>query len=189
MSAMVTGKHPQPVLLVDYRWNDERGTTQSHTTTLTGSAMVVPDTVLGIVWDETLRTLAPIVLGVLFGIVTSVILDILAKRRRQADNRDRLFGLLRRLVDNALVATREASPVNLDALDKIFYEEGLYVILRNEDLVEPTRRFWDAAEKYNKGLVHTEGTIRAQAVHIQADALRKRLDRTESPPKFIGDDR
>ena len=42
VSATVTGKNPQPVLFVDYLWNDERGATQSHTTILTGSAMVVP---------------------------------------------------------------------------------------------------------------------------------------------------
>jgi hypothetical protein len=117
-----------------------------------------------------------VLIGVAVTLIPSWFQEKGLRKRKKEMNRQHVWGLLRLMVMQAEHAADNGVPIELDPLESIFKEEGLFAILEEEKVAENTRELWKTADRHNTGLNQSGGTQRSKELRQTAQTLSGQLD-------------
>lgn len=178
LGGMVTGQGPHPQLEIEYAWDDDLSNyTHIHTEKITGDSLVTKEKFLGKIPNEALGIIIGVITGGLTTFITGWINEIRKERSERKNDKQRVEGLIRLIVAQAKYAADISTSVELEPIETLFEQRGLFSVLNNHSFVGYIERLWEAAIHHNQHLSSPSGSQRARK-------LRKAIEKIEDKAWF-----
>jgi hypothetical protein len=174
LHTIVSGQNPCPRLVVQYTWADATAT-HSQTLYVSGEPVALETTIIGRIPNELLTAIVGLIVGVLSSFLIGLVGDSLSRTLRKAVDRRHVHGLLRMMVIQAQYAANHGTPVELDPLQTIFQNEGLFTIVEERKLSHYVRDLWEKALYHTNGLNQPGGAQRTKQLFSSAQELEDNL--------------
>jgi hypothetical protein len=183
LTPTVAGQHPRPQLTVEYVWTDVTGASHHRTLSVSGETVPLEQSLLGRIPSEAFGILIGVIAGILTTFFTGLAGGWVSRILQKRVNRRQVYGLLPLLTLQSEHAADNGVAVELEPLETIFKEEGLFRILEEAKLIENALDLWKTAERHNTGLNQPGGTQRSDELRKSAQALSKKLDKIKGNGK------
>lgn len=172
----VKGQNPQPQLSIEYAWADVAGTSYTRTLYINGESVALEENIIGKIPNGVLGIIAGVITGALATIIPKWIEECRLRKRQKKINQVNVYGLLRLAALQSEHAADNGGKTNLALLEMVFKEEGLFAIVKEENLDQNVRELWKTAERHNTGLSLPGGAQRSEELRKTAQELSGKLD-------------
>lgn len=178
LRGVVAGQRPQPQLDIEYTWvDDSSNPMRIHTAKIAGDPLAAKEKFLGKIPSEALGIIVGVITGGLTTFITGWINEHRKERSERKNDKQRVEGLIRLIVAQAKYAADISTSVELEPIETLFEQRGLFSVLNSHSFVGYIEKLWEAAIHHNQHLSSPSGSQRAQK-------LRKAIEKIEDKAWF-----